>query len=385
MKEPSAKKEYVRKEFAEMTAFLDGFLNLGTPGFDCIVYHRGNCVYRHRRGYRDYENTQEVTGKELYNIYSLSKPITCTAALMLFEKGAFRLDDALCAYLPEFTEMYVKTIGDAGEKGSVVPAKKQIRIRDLFCMTAGFSYDLEAKSIKEGKEKTAGACPTREMMRYLAKEPLEFEPGTEWRYSFCHDVLAALVETVSKMRYSEFVRTYIFEPLQMDHSTFDASTADMEKVMAQYQYDAKAQRIVNCGKENQGFQLGRDYESGGAGCISSMDDYIRFAEALRKGDVLLSKKTSRLMWSNQLDEACLGAFCQDRVKDYGYGLGVRCPRAGSSKKDFGWGGAGGAFVAISPEYEYSLVYLQHVMESPVQQEKGKLVDFMDRIFGAGVI
>ena len=192
-------------------------------------------------------------------------------------------------------------------------------------MTAGFSYDLASEQLKRGWVETNGVCSTREMMRYLAKEPLSFEPGTQWQYSFCHDVLAALVEVVSGMQFSAFVSQYIFEPLEMKHSTFDDRTVNREELMAQYRYDAERKCLVNCGKENQGFKLGRAYESGGAGCISSVDDYIRFAEALRKENVLLNTKTSRLMWSNQLNEACLNTFSQDRVRDYGYGLGVRCP------------------------------------------------------------
>lgn len=367
--------------FTEMTRFLDSFAQAKTPGCECVVYHRGTCVYRYRRGYRDDENTLPVAGNELYHIYSLSKPITCTAALMLLEKGAFKLEDTLGDYLPEFTQMYVKEDTDSGEEAAVRPARNPIRIRDLFCMTAGFSYDLEAESLKRGKEDTHGACPTREMMRYLAQEPLEFEPGTQWKYSFCHDVLAALVEVVSGMRFSDFVRIHIFEPLHMYDSTFDACTADKGRMMAQYVYDMQTESLRNCGKENQGFQLGREYESGGAGCVSSVDDYIRFAEALRKGDVLLKKETGRLMWSNQLEERCLADFCQDRVKEYGYGLGVRCPRAGSGKKDFGWGGAAGSFLAVCPEYAYSLLYMQHVLESPVQALKGELVGYTERILG----
>ncbi|MDE6364523.1 MAG: beta-lactamase family protein [Lachnospiraceae bacterium] len=363
--------------FQEMMDFLDSFLEMGTPGFDCIVYHQGVCVCRHMRGYRDYGNTQKMTGTELYNIYSLSKPITCTAALMLMEKGAFGLDDLLCEYLPEFTEMYVKADG-GGE--AALPAQNPIRIRDLFCMTAGFSYDLQSEQLKRGRVETNGVCPAREMMRYLAREPLAFEPGTQWRYSFCHDVLAVLVEVLSGMQFSAFAQKYIFDPLQMKHSTFDTSTVDMDKLMAQYRYDTDKKCLINCGRGNQGFKLGSAYESGGAGCISSVDDYIRFAEALRKGNVLLNTETSRMMWSNQLNEQCLSTFSQDRVRDYGYGLGVRCPQMYSTKKDFGWGGAGGAFLAISPECSYSLLYVQHVLDSPVQAVKGELVKFLDGAF-----
>ena len=137
-------RKHTDKIFLEMTDFLDSFLEAGTPGF------------------------------------TLSKPITCTAALMLMVRGAFSLEDTLCSYLPEFTRMYVKSDAEPGQAASVQPAVNQIRIRDLFCMTAGFSYDLNAENLTRGNVETHGACPTREMMRYLAKEPLEFEPGTQF-------------------------------------------------------------------------------------------------------------------------------------------------------------------------------------------------------------
>lgn len=361
--------------FLAVTDLLDSFQDKGIPGSDCIVYHRGDCVYRHWRGYRDAGGAQQVTGSELYNIYSLSKPLTCAAALILVERGAFGLDDALCGYMPEFTNMYVR------DGAKVRPAREQIRIRDLFCMTAGFTYDLEAESLIKGRQETEGACPTREMMRYLAREPLAFEPGTRWEYSLCHDVLAALVEVVSGMRFSEFVRVNIFEPLHMRNSTFDDRTADKDRMMAQYRYDAAAQRLTDCGKQIQRFKLGTEYESGGAGCISSVDDYIRFAEALRKGDVILKKETCRLMWSDQLSLGALRSFDPDHTGKYGYGLGVRCPQAGSVQTDFGWGGAGGAFLAVSPRLGYSLVYMQHVLDPPIQDARQELVTFMDDIFG----
>ncbi|MCI8516605.1 MAG: beta-lactamase family protein [Hungatella sp.] len=359
--------------FRELTEFLDSFLDMGIPGFDCIVYHRGECIYRHKMGYRDYDRTQPVLGDELYNIYSASKLITCTAALMLFEKGAFELDDPLCAYLPEFTEMYVK------DGGKVRPAKSPIRIRDLFCMTAGFSYDMESESLRKGRTATGGACPTREMMRYLAKEPLEFEPGTRWNYSLCHDVLAALVQEVSKVRFSEFVRSHIFNPLGMTESSFAFCDRKPDRIMAQYRYHEDSKTWENCGKDIWSYRLGPEYESGGAGCMSSVEDYIKFLEALRKGDVLLKKETIRLMCQNQLDEKSLKSYHWEHIKDYGYGLGVRCPMEGSERTDFGWGGAAGAFLAVNPVHEYTLFYAQHVLSSPVQLIRNDLVKYVERI------
>ena len=133
-----------------------------------------------------------MNGKELYNIYSSSKLITCVAVMQLWEKGLFDLEDDLCKYMPEFTNMTVKK-----EDGSVVPAKNRIKIKHLFSMSSGLDYNCASDGINRAKEETNGVCPTREVMKYIATEPLEFEPGEQWRYSLSHDVLGALVEILS--------------------------------------------------------------------------------------------------------------------------------------------------------------------------------------------
>ena len=149
--------------FSKLTQKLDGFIEMGIPGYDCIVYHKGKCVYRHFNGFSDTENKVPMNGKEIYNIYSCSKVITCTAALMLYEKGLFKLNDKLSKYMPEFEDMYVNTIN------GLKKAEKSITIKDLFCMTAGFSYGLHSPMIQKCKEETNGRCQTRELMKYLPK------------------------------------------------------------------------------------------------------------------------------------------------------------------------------------------------------------------------
>ena len=99
-----------RKMFTKLTNKLDSFIEMGIPGYDCTVYHKGECVYRHFNGYSDTESKTPMNGNEVYNIYSCSKVITCTAALMLYEKGKFKLEDKLAMYMPEFEEVYVNTL-----------------------------------------------------------------------------------------------------------------------------------------------------------------------------------------------------------------------------------------------------------------------------------
>lgn len=344
--------------FGKLTNLLDSFLEMGIPGYDCVVYHKGKCVYRHCNGYSDQANKIAVKGDEIYNIYSCSKVITCTAALQLYEKGLFKLDDKLSEYMPEFEEMYVST------ENGVRKAENSITVKDLFCMTAGFSYDLHSPMIEKCKNETDGRCPTRELMKYLAKEPLLFEPGERWNYSLCHDVLAALVEVISGERFGEYVKKNIFDVVGMNDSTFLLYDSELDKVSTQYVFDSETQKAVECSKTIQ-YKLGSEYESGGAGCISTVDDYIKFLEGMRAGK-LLKHETIDLMTTNCLSEEQKENYW---VEKYGYGLGVRCSMGNDGITDFGWGGAAGAYLVIDRENEITVFYAQHVLSHPIDRQK----------------
>ena len=341
--------------FSRLTEELDSYLKMGIPGYDCIVYHDGKCVYRHFNGYSDIDQKIPLTGTERYNIYSCSKPITCTAALQLYEKGLFSLDDKLSDYMPEFETMYIK------DENGVRKAKKHITIRNLFCMTAGFSYDINSPMLELGKRETNGKCQTREMMKYLAQEPLLFEPGERWEYSLCHDVLAALVETLSGMCFGEYVRKNIFDVLGMNHSTFLLEDAALDTITTQYCYHNETNKAEVCEK-NIAYKLGSEYESGGAGCISTVEDYIKFLEAMRIGNVILKKETIDLMATNQLTENHFKTYWL-KEEGYGYGLGVRCP-LDDDVSDFGWDGAAGAYLMIDRKNKITVYYGQHVLNPP---------------------
>lgn len=335
--------------FTKLTKKLDSFLEMGVPFYDCIVMKDGVCVYRHANGFTDNKNKVAVTGKEKYNIYSCSKLITCVAALQLWEKGLFSLDDKLSDYMPEFSQMTVC-------KGKeIVPAKNPILIKHLFTMTAGFSYWLESPQIIKCREETNGECQTRELMKYLAKEPLLFEPGKRWVYSLCHDVLAALVEVISGIQFGEYVKNNIFTPLGMNNSTFLLDDKDLREIVNQYAYD------VNKGvferDKHIPYKFGSKFESGGAGCISTVEDYIKFIEALRVGDIILKKETIDLLSTNQLSQEQMQTYW---VADYGYGLGQRCPKD-DKKSDFGWGGAAGAWYAIDRKNQITVYLGTHIL------------------------
>ena len=338
--------------FSNTRALLDEFERLGIPGFDLSVWHKGREVFRKNRGVSD-ENGTPMRGTEHYNIYSCSKVITCTAAMMLVEAGKLRLEDEVALYLPAFGDMRVK------QAGSIVKAERHMTVFHLFTMTAGLNYDCGNEAIVRGRQQTDGRSPTVEMMKYVAQIPLEFEPGASWNYSLCHDVLAAVVEVVSGMRFGEFVKTRILDPMGMTNTTFLLPEEEVPSLAAQYRFNGK--EFENVGRQIQSYKLGSLYESGGAGAISTVDDYIRFLEGLRTGKLLNEESMERMTHDYLNEEQRAACWVPD---GYGYGLGVRVPRAGYPRTDYGWGGAAGAYLAIDPTHEISIYYAQHVLGSP---------------------
>lgn len=343
----------------------DGFLKNGVPGFDLCIYKDGKCVLRHMGGYSDLENKIPMNGKERYNIYSCSKLITCVAAMQLWEKGLFSLGDRLSDYIPEFSEMTVKT------ENGIKKAEEPILIEQLFGMSAGFSYDCYSPSIKSCIERTNGKAPTVEAVKALAKEPLLFEPGQRWEYSLCHDVLAALVEVISGKSFNAYVTENIFKPLGMASSSFIISPKEREALACQYSFNDEQGKAVNVGKGNW-YIVGSEYASGGAGCASTVEDYMKLMEALRVGDIILKKETVALMATDRLTGSQRKTYWSQG--EYGFGLGVRCKKKNGTLGDFGWGGAAGAHYAIDIENGISLYLAMHLLSSPVQEYRGRAYD-----------
>ena len=357
--------------FNRLTERLDSFLEMGTPGYDMCIYKDGECIYRHRNGFSDKENRIPMKGDELYYVYSVSKVITVTAALQLYEKGVFSLDDPLYKYIPEYREMLVRN----GE-GEPTPAKNHITVKDLFCMTAGFNYRMKGAAMLKFLDETEGRCPTRELARFMADAILDFEPGTKWQYSLCHDVLASFIELWTGERFGEYVKKNIFEPAGMTRSSFYLAPEDRHKLTPQYKYDYSTKETALTDPTNC-YGLWPEYESGGGGCVSTVEDMIRFGEALRTGK-LLKQETIDLMTTNQIGH-CLDSFI---VEKYAYGLGVRCSIDGNDGiSDFGWGGAAGAGLWIDQKNRLTVFYAQHVLNSPVIKKRNALIFLIKEILG----
>ncbi len=277
----------------------------------------------------------------------------------------FSLEDKLSDYMPEFKEMTVRT--DEGIKR----AKKPILIKHLFEMTAGFSYDCYSNQLKKAIEETNGKCPTREAMKYLAKEPLLFEPGDRWGYSLCHDVLAAFVSIVADEKFETYVKKNIFDVAGMNNSIFMLPDKEIETISPQYRFENG--KAINIGKPIHNYKIGTEYASGGAGGISTVDDYIKFLECLRTYK-LLKPETVKLMMNDRLtDEQKRTYWTKDT---HGYGLGVRCPKGDERYLDFGWGGAAGAYLAIDVQNAISIYFGTHLLSSPAQGLRSMLYRFI---------
>lgn len=363
--------------FEYMKNFMDSLTEWIIPGNSVVIYKDGKKVFEYSSGYSDLEKKIKKTGEEQLYIYSCSKVATVTAALQLHEQGKFLLSDPLYEYLPKFKKMYVKD-GDR-----IKAAENPITIRDLFTMTAGLSYATNTPAFEKARKLTDGKMDTRTVIKCLAEEPLLFEPGARWNYSLCHDVLAVLAEVVSGMRFSEYMKKHIFEPLDMNNSYYHAPNDVI--ISPQYIYEIQdtknivelqqKEHTTGVVKRAYGNELvfGENYDSGGAGIITTVDDYAKFAAALANSGTglnnnrILSSATVKLMKTNQLNEAQRKTMNWRRLRGYGYGLGVRTlidkaeSGSNSSIGEIGWGGAAGATIIADTEEKVALFYAHHML------------------------
>ncbi len=360
--------------FKELKYFIDKITNWRIPGAECEVYVDNKRVFKYAAGYADLE-TKRVIDDSLYYLYSSTKVATAAAVLQLLERGEILLTDPVKEYLPEFSEMYIeKDLGDG--KKELVRAKNDITINHLLSMSAGLDYTWNTPAINEVKERTNGVSPTREIVRAIAKSPLHFEPGEHWSYSLCLDVLGGLVEVVSGMKFGEYVTENIFKPIGMKNSTFRYTPEVAAKMATQYRFDDELGKAVEAGNLNShSTGIGSEYDSGGAGIISNVEDYAKFVSTLANGGVapngerILSSGTVELMKTNLLNEQALKDVNWQQILGYGYGCAVRTMmdkgRAGTTGtlNEFGWGGAAGSYVMADTEKRIGVFYVQHMLNS----------------------
>ena len=326
------------------------------------MVYKGETVYRKGFGVSDDITGKKIDGNEMYYIFSASKPITCAGALRLVEKGLLDLDAPVSDYIPEYKNIKVKTAD--GE----VPAKNVMTVKNLFNMTAGFNYDLGNAQIKALREKNP-EFTSYDLAVALSEFPLCFEPGTAYQYSLCHDVLAGVVEKITGMRFAEYQKKNIFEPLGMNKSFFHPEDCPYDNFATQYVYN-DPKKVCDRRELACPYILSPKHDSGGAGMICCTDDYLKFVSAMSLGGTskdgykLLERETVDLMRKNHLPKELERTFTR-RTIGYSYGLGVRtmvdkeAMNAKSPIGEFGWDGAACAYLLIDPENQVGIYYAQN--------------------------
>lgn len=178
-------------DFTRLTAYLDYLHKLNVPGCDLALYRDHELIYRHQAGWRDLNRTVPIQGNEAYFLYSATKVFTTCAAMQLIEQEKMRLDDPVSLYLPAYAHLTVKD-GD-----TVRPARTVMTVRHLMSMQSGLNYDTETPAIEKVMKDSGQRATTRQIAEAKAESPLDFDPGTDFQYSFSHDVLAAVIEAAS--------------------------------------------------------------------------------------------------------------------------------------------------------------------------------------------
>lgn len=370
-------------DFKALSEYLNSLKKrYGIPANDCKITKNHQAVFRQMTGHSDYEGRIPLTQDQIFRLFSATKLFTMTAVLQLVEQGKLQMYDELRDYLPEFSRMFVTDefqfefpIRWPTREDKCHFAHNTIRIIDLMTMTAGLSYDTTSKELLNIKEKSQNKASTREVVKEIAKMPLAYEPRTRWGYSLAHDVLAAVVEVVAKMRFSDYLKENIFKPLDIHDLYFHFNQEVEQRICALYMGVFGTDKITrDDGRLSDSFKITEHYESGGAGLAGTVDAYSVFADALCNGGVgangvrILGEEMIELFQTEYTQGQMLKDYQMTGKKGYGYGLGVRVLRDATASEspigEFGWDGAAGAYVLIDPVNHISIFYVQHVVGYP---------------------
>jgi len=360
------------KRLERITSYLSRCVDEGkAAGFGALIARRGKVAYEQYVGFKNLESKAPVDASTIFRIYSMSKPITCAAALSLWEEGAFGLMDPVKEYLPEFSNTQVLTSYD-GSKLQTRPAALPLTIWNLFTHTAGIPYGtggtVTDRYYADARKRLEAERPngtTREVIEFIASLPLAFDPGTGWLYGFAHDIVGRLVEVLSGEKLSAFLQKRIFEPLGMKDTAFWAPKEKIDRLASIYDR-GPGDRLVQSEK-NEVRAAPPAFESGGSALLSTVGDYAKFCQMLlgptRGAEKVLSPATIRLMATPQLSESAQADFAAGSKPGYGYGLGVRVmtnPARGGrlgSLGEFGWDGAASTWMCVDPSQELIAVLM----------------------------
>ncbi len=374
-----------------------------------LIYRKGEVAYNSASGQRDLETGQPMTEDTIFRIYSMTKPITAVAALMLFEDGHFLLDDPLATYLPEFEDVQVCT----GDLENLVPPNRPITIKDTFMHTAGLSYgwgeDSPVENLYRQTFSNREPVDLDAFVRKLAALPLLYHPGERWRYSYATDVLGRLVEVIAGKTLGEFFQEEIFKPLAMKDTGFHVPADSLDRFAACYSppggfnfgndLASRANRRPGHGDDektpvqppiklydaphNSNYTKPPVFLSGGGGLVSTLGDYLSFTQMLLNdgildGKRLLGRKTVELMRANHLPAELVPiAIGNDGLAGNGFGLGVSVlvdPPASSAPGSvgaYGWGGLATTHFWIDPEEDMVGLFMTQFVPAdyyPVERE-----------------
>ena len=364
-----------------------------------VIAREGRIVYSDTWGMRDREAELPMTEDTIFRIYSMSKPITSVAVMMLYEEGHFFLNDPIARYIPELADLQIavstadgstqarsdgtqsRTIGTGDETkiGITRAPLRQPTIRDLLRHTAGMTYGVFGNTEVDQKYRELGLLvdhpDLQDFVTKLGQAPLQYEPGSRWHYSVSVDVQGRLVEAVSGMRFGEFLEKRIFAPLGMTDTSFTVPEDKSDRLAQLYspkgtpegtsawlRRNTSTELVVAQEMANRNFRPGATFESGGGGLVSTSADYLRFAQMMLNGGELdgvrlLSPKTVELMTTDHLGGMSFGR------PGVGFGLGFAVTldqgelgELGSTG-EYNWGGAAGTRFWVDPEEELIGVFM----------------------------
>ncbi|WP_315765471.1 MULTISPECIES: serine hydrolase domain-containing protein [unclassified Bradyrhizobium] len=379
------------------------------PGTQLLVYRRGHVVHMSSIGLADVERNVPVKDDTIYRIYSMTKPITSVAFMMLFEEGKVALDDPVAKYIPEWKNLGVFVAGTAPAFVTRPPARP-MQIVDLLRHTSGLTYGFQQRSnvdaayreAKIGAVEKAGTMQS--MIADLAKIPLEFSPGEAWNYSVSTDVIGYLIGKIADQPFEQFLKERIFDPLGMSDTDFHVPAAKAHRLAACYSADAGGGLSFHAAERKGGLTLQDDpatstflsppdFISGGGGLCSTSSDYLTFCRALIKGGELggvrlLGPKTLQLMTSNHLPGGVdlpamsRSMFAEAAYNGIGFGLGFSVTMDPAktlipgSAGEYAWGGAASTAFWIDPAEELITIFMTQVLPSsayPIRRELRTMV------------
>ena len=336
-----------------------------------LVARNGKIVYYDAKGYRGLDDPRPLKKDSLFRIYSMTKPITSVALMMLYEQGAFQMEDPVSKFIPEFNNLTV--MNDAGD---IVPVEKTMTMQHLMTHTAGFSYGFNPYDPIDKlyiKAELVKATNLDDFVTRLAALPLRSEPGTIWHYSVAVDVMGLVVERISGIAFDVFLQQEIFDPLGMTDTFFSVPKDKRDRFIPNHVWNAELGMMTTIVELPEWNYEDVTLFSGGGGLVSTAYDYLRFAEMMRNGGALngqrlLSANTIDFMTTNHMGSLDNGMYSGSSGLGFGLGLQIVTDPVAlglmSSVGEYSWSGAAGTFFWVDPVENIVSITLIQLMASP---------------------